>query len=769
MKHPILLAALLAALSGGSTLAAEQPATTAATPIAQAGQWTAWGGTLAIRWSQAMQDEGVVIGVPTHRLRADAPRLTDGYATVRQALGSDLFEIRRAGSIGFRTLGAQFDGFTGGTLQVDGGYVLTLPKDAGRIDLTHLRLRANPDNPMILDVVSQDDVAWFYIDRLMYDIVQSGHVLAIQAADLRMSRALAERIGAPYMAGYAVADVELLTELQIDAGPNAPLMPMGDPVPSHWHGEAVPGQRAGAHYQADLFMQAITTTRMRQQGVTGPEGSGKIVFAPSSTLKNNVNNGTAQTTIPNQGALGTSSALWTADIPWRQKFTGNYAPYGNDQHPFLIWNLYRINANGRIEQIARSGVKHAWLTTNYSCAPGEDHDSHILGRGCSDTYSNGNNDANQDLSLRSEIIPAKGLWGRCGSIFDPGCVGSNTNAYPSDDGYVRRMVVLEPQISASKHPGASYLFDSWYLDRDDINIYNSQASLWVTPTWNGSGWNLNNENGYKLGSVTDRWTSENVPLGVETSNKELASGEGHAKLAVRVTNLGNGQWRYDYAVHNLDFARGVTEGSEPNLRVVRNHGFDRFSVPLPAGAVVSATWFSDGDDTIGNDWSASTAGGAVTWTAPSGSPLDWGTLYAFSLTVNRAPVTSTANLRVAEVGLPASHDVETLGPATGTPTSFTVGGNLSGLSVGALVLQLNGGNDLSLNANGLFTFGTTLASGENYVVTVASQPVGQACAIANGSGQIGSTHVTNVAVTCAALPAAIFADGFEDDAPPRTP
>src|SRR5690606_19040847 len=111
----------------------------------------------------------------------------------------------------------------------------------------------------------------------------------------------------------------------------------------------------------------------------------------------------------------------------------------------------------------------------------------------------------------------------------------------------------------------------------DINIYNSMATLTGTPTFTSDAWNFSNQANYKLGSITDRWV-ENLPAATQARNTELAVSEGHTKLAVRVTNLGNGQWRYHYAVHNLDFARAVTSGAEPNLRVLSNKSFDRFSV-----------------------------------------------------------------------------------------------------------------------------------------------------------------------------------------------
>src|SRR6516165_5783968 len=85
---------------------------------------------------------------------------------------------------------------------------------------------------------------------------------------------------------------------------------------------------------------------------------------------------------------------------------------------------------------------------------------------------------------------------------------------------------------------------------------------------------------------------------------------------------------------------------------------------------------------------------------------------------------------------------------TGSSATYSVGGSVSGLS-GTVVLQNNGGDNLTLTANGTFTFATPLAGGAAYNVTVKTNPTGQACTVANGSGTIGTANVTNVAVTCA--------------------
>lgn len=87
----------------------------------------------------------------------------------------------------------------------------------------------------------------------------------------------------------------------------------------------------------------------------------------------------------------------------------------------------------------------------------------------------------------------------------------------------------------------------------------------------------------------------------------------------------------------------------------------------------------------------------------------------------------------------------------GTPAAFTVGGTVSGLSGTGLVLQNNGGDNLTVNTNGNFTFATTLANGAAYNVTVLTQPTGagtETCSVSNASGSVNNANVTNVAVTC---------------------
>jgi len=620
--------------------------------------WSAWGGDIGVRWNRELLGN---IGV---RIEASPAAQIPG----RNLRGHEWFQVREAGGLAFTVKNGSMQQFTGGSLQMRGGYVLKLA-DGSSIDLRDLSFRIRADDPRVLDAVSGDGKAWFYTDRVMFELADNSRTLAIRAADLRIAPALASRIGRPEAANWEVADLMLNTSIHIE-GEDVVEGGTCDPYP--WPGANVGGV-PGEIYKADLFMQAIFFDPVGCQSCDGPGGAndGTVSWAPSSTLKNNVNNGTLEETIPGD-PLGTSAALYTGYIAWWTKFTGDpplyNPPYKNDQHPFLIWNLYRFNADGSIEQIGRSGVKHAFVSVNVGCLDSCDHmGGHALGRGCGDTYGTGNNDSPWDMAPRTEIVPAAGIWGRCGSIFDPDCTGNYAVQDGGNDSWTQRLKSHESQVDPTANPGATYMMDSWYIARQDINIYNSMATVTGTPHYSSNQWAFSGQTNFRLGAAIDRWVDPTNPP-ANSMNTEIAVNEGHAKVAVKVTDNGDGTWRYDYAVMNFDYARATIEGADagPDPRVVDNKGFDSFSVP--AGGAISATRFSNGMIDGTGMWTEANANGAITWTAPDGGTLDWGTMYSYSLTTSAPPVAGNATLHVAKAGTPASFDVATLVPGSTEPT-----------------------------------------------------------------------------------------------------
>ena len=67
-----------------------------------------------------------------------------------------------------------------------------------------------------------------------------------------------------------------------------------------------------------------------------------------------------------------------------------------------------------------------------------------------------------------------------------------------------------------------------------------------------------------------------------------------------------------------------------------------------------------------------------------------------------------------------------------------------------MVLQDNGGDNLTISADGTFTFATPVADGSPYKVTVFTQPANETCSVSSGAGTVSGGDVTNVIVVCSA-------------------
>ena len=112
---------------------------------------------------------------------------------------------------------------------------------------------------------------------------------------------------------------------------------------------------------------------------------------------------------------------------------------------------------------------------------------------------------------------------------------------------------------------------------------------------------------------------------------------------------------------------------------------------------------------------------------------------------------------------------EALSPPPADPT-HTIGGTVTGLEGTGLVLHEAGNIDIT-SGNGAFTFPVAVPSGFGYAVTVAVQPTGpaQICTITNGSGTVGDSDVTDVAVHCVTQASGTTLDlGFGDGGEVRT-
>jgi N-acetylneuraminic acid mutarotase len=90
------------------------------------------------------------------------------------------------------------------------------------------------------------------------------------------------------------------------------------------------------------------------------------------------------------------------------------------------------------------------------------------------------------------------------------------------------------------------------------------------------------------------------------------------------------------------------------------------------------------------------------------------------------------------------------GSSSANASSFTIGGTISGLSVGSVVLVYNASTTVTVSAGETtWVFPGSFASGSSYSVAVESQPAGELCSVAGGgSGATLTADVDDVTVIC---------------------
>src|SRR5579871_6643712 len=90
------------------------------------------------------------------------------------------------------------------------------------------------------------------------------------------------------------------------------------------------------------------------------------------------------------------------------------------------------------------------------------------------------------------------------------------------------------------------------------------------------------------------------------------------------------------------------------------------------------------------------------------------------------------------------------GKGSSSSSSFTVGGTISGLTTGSVVLVYNGSTSVTVAAGATtWVFPGSFPAGSSYTVSVASEPSGQLCAVTSGgSGASLTGNVSTVAVVC---------------------
>ncbi|QOI99089.1 MAG: hypothetical protein HRU70_00725 [Phycisphaeraceae bacterium] len=323
-----------------------------------------------------------------------------------------------------------------------------------------------------------------------------------------------------------------------------------------------------------------------------------------------------------------------------------------NQHPVISQNMYRIH-NGRFQQIGQAWLKHGFCALQGSvcgsCTPNPDG-CPALGVGCSDPYSAGLNGSQSGLGPKHEVNAATGAFPY---PYNGNATGNATLR--------KRLQVKDADLAL---PGALYFVSSIYIAADDAaagNAHNNQSYRRITV-------DPNNKN-IALTGTTQRtkpaifaWRDHGLGPNTADPNVILSAldvpGDGRFWIGAKATDLGNGRWRYDYAVQNLTSDRSARA----------------FSVPLPLGATISTTGFSDVDYHSGepynnNDWPATLDGSTISWSTvafnlnPNANALRWDTIYNFWFECDIPPAGGQVSLALFKPGTPAAATVNTIIPS----------------------------------------------------------------------------------------------------------
>ncbi|MDH3714520.1 MAG: hypothetical protein OET44_11805 [Gammaproteobacteria bacterium] len=507
--------------------------------------------------------------------------VVDAAGTASPRLAGQIgFAAVNAATLSFVTPGGDFEGFSAGELQHTGELLLRFGERVLVLSNFVLRVAADPVELGLFDAAGHR--------RLLLEapqpLVRDGE-LHLQNVDVTIAPELAEELGRPELerAYLGHAHVRL-------------------PVSSTTRGV----QPAGTGQCEDVFTadRDVALISLGNVSQLDREVSGRVSLTLSALLQN----------------VGTSAILWKEAI----EPDGSAVEVG--EHPYLVLHVYRIHG-GRIKQIGRSDVKHAFFSTNAACpCPG----NHVIYPDCEDTYGASTNANRIHLGPRDEVSVTTGEWTSLGSHFD-GTPADDFRDHSGDtvhDNFEHRLTVHETELQQD----GQFFVEGWYVIRHDVDLFNSMGNYPISPNLD-TVWTFGPEAPVTRGSILDRLVDPDSPSSRARIGL-LDTGEGRLQLAVVSTDLGDRQFHHEYALMNFDFDRQIRA----------------FEIELQPGVSVSNVEFVDVDRDAGNDWTVTNGDPTLAWSAPAGNEMDWGTLYSFAFDSNAGSVEMSATVYAAGAG-----------------------------------------------------------------------------------------------------------------------
>ena len=359
-------------------------------------------------------------------------------------------------------------------------------------------------------------------------------------------------------------------------------------------------------------------------------------------------------------AVGTESLnRGDADIHWVS---------GSNMHPVIAQNLYRYERDevdrpaGRFEQVGMSWLKHGFTALAGqefcgSCTFEPQHSSGLwLGMGCEDPYWAGLNGSQWNLGPRSEVNATSGLF-----------TWPIQNNGSGDATLQKRMLVAAADLADNAgDPDLRYFAEGQYIAYDDAqagNGLNNATYREVVVSGDSNlafGGPLGTYPGQQMQEAIRAWKAIDPEVEITSADYEENFLPARFNLAAKAHDNGDGTWRYEYALHNLNSHRSA----------------QAFSVPLDGETAVTGPGMHDIDHHSGEpfdtaSWDSAVDAASISWATalyannPNANALRWGTLFNFWFDADAPPGSGTATItlfRPGGMGEPLALEVPTIVP-----------------------------------------------------------------------------------------------------------
>jgi len=350
--------------------------------------------------------------------------------------------------------------------------------------------------------------------------------------------------------------------------------------------------------------------------------------------------------------------------------------------PALAMNMYRLK-DGRLMQIGLGFCKTACCAaaTNNCGLSCNSVGGQWLGAGCRDVYGAGYNAIQTKLAPRSSLNMLTGAF----------------TSFPatSGDAIFRRLQVEEADLNPTLNSGALYFIEGQYVTDDDIPARKGDNNVsYRLASITAGTYACNMLGSMIVGQPAIRaWRDHGLGVGIPDPSVTITplvfNSEGGIQVGHKATNLGGGNWRYDYAIWNFNVSAGI----------------GGFSIPLPLGTVVSGVGFHDVDYHSGElydntDWTSTVIPGSIAWNSPqtyvqnaNSNAIRWGTMYNFWFVANRPPSTGNGTVTLFKPHTPQSGQLAVTVPQPcQVAGDVSMSGSASGADVTRYIDCISGGD-----------------------------------------------------------------------------